>query len=175
MSCDIKKSAGTIAHPNNVIHQGEVTHLDRKWNRVRWPPSRGRSTKTQDQSRDTLPLQLMGKWLVERSAIARPGSRRSTMSPHSVSGAPSGMKSPTWMFCSSGMIRFALGQFSGNSSWSTQRAVYQPARCQPICTSHGQTLSGGASMSMAWLVTTCGLGTMSSPGRSSARSAGTEP
>ena len=67
------------------------------------------------------------------------------------------MKSPTWMSCNSGMIRLALGQLRGNSSLSTQRAVYQPARCQPICTSHGQTRSAGTSMVRAWLVTTCGL------------------
>ena len=61
MSCDIKKSAGTIAsHPNKVIHHGEVTHRDRKWNRVRWPPSIGRSTKAHDQSSDALSLQLSG-------------------------------------------------------------------------------------------------------------------
>ncbi len=45
--------------------------------------------------------------------MPRPGSRSSTMSPVLVSGAPSGMKSPSWMCCSSGMIRLALGQFSG--------------------------------------------------------------
>ena len=73
--------------------------------------------------------------------MARPGSSASTISPVLVSGAPSGMKSPSWMCCSSGMIRLALGQFSGNSSLSTQRAVYQPARCQPICTSQGHTYS----------------------------------
>jgi hypothetical protein len=46
---------------------------------------------------------------VECSANARCGSRRSTMKPHLVSGAPSGMKSPRLNLCNPGMIRFALG------------------------------------------------------------------
>ena len=71
------------------------------------------------------------------------------MSPHLVSGAPSGMKSPTLMFWSSGMMRLALGQLRGKSSRSTHRAVYHPARCQPICTSQGHTQTAGALMVMA--------------------------
>jgi hypothetical protein len=39
-----------------------------------------------------------------------------------------------------------LARFAGNSNLSTQRAVYQPPRCQPIWTSHGHTIAGGASM-----------------------------
>jgi hypothetical protein len=36
MSCDIKKSAGTISsQPASVNHQGAVTHRDRKRKRVR--------------------------------------------------------------------------------------------------------------------------------------------
>ena len=42
------------------------------------------------------------------------------------------------------MIRSALGRLSGKSRTSTQRGVYQPPRCQPTCTSHGQTCSAGA-------------------------------
>ena len=69
------------------------------------------------------------------AAIARPASSSSTKSPHLVSGAPSGMKSPTRMPCSSGTMRFALGQLRGKSSRSTQRAVVpassMPARASP--------------------------------------------
>jgi hypothetical protein len=68
---------------------------------------------------------------------------------HFVSGAPYGMNEPILMSCSSGMSRSALGQFAGKSRRSTQRAVYQPARCQPIWASHGQTDSAGASMVIA--------------------------
>ena len=69
----------------------------------------------------------------------------------------------------------ALGRLAGNSSRSTQRAVYQPPRCQPICTSHGHTRSGGAGMVTAWLVTTVGWSTSSSPGSIARRSARVDP
>ena len=68
-----------------------------------------------------------------------------------------------------------LGQLAGNSSRSTQRAVYQPPRCQPICTSHGHTRAGGAGMATAWLVTTVGRSTSSSPGSGRRRSARVDP
>jgi transposase len=103
------------------------------------------------------------------------GFSTSTYRPHSVSGAPSGMKVPMPMSWSSGRIRSVLGPLEGNSSRSTHRAVYQPARPHPIWTSHGQTADGGASMVIAWSVTTCGSLTMSSPGRLFVRSARVDP
>ena len=52
-------------------------------------------------------------------------------------------------FWSCGTIRVVLGPFAGNSSWSTQRQVYEPARAQPICTSHGHTAQAPAGGDLA--------------------------
>lgn len=97
MSRDIRKSAGTMrSQPPSVNHHGAVFHLDRNRKRVRWPPSIGAREKAQVQSSVALCRcrQLAGRWEVECSANDLCGSRRSTMKPHSVSGAPSGMKAP---------------------------------------------------------------------------------
>jgi hypothetical protein len=59
------------------------------------------------------------------------------------------MNVPTPMSCSSGMMRTAAGPLAGNNNRSTHRAVYQPPRPHPICTSHGQTAAGGASIVIA--------------------------
>ena len=47
------------------------------------------------------------------------------------------MKSPTSRCWSGVRIRFALGALAGNNRASTHRAVYQPPRCQPVCTTLG--------------------------------------
>jgi hypothetical protein len=128
MSRDIRASAGTMrSQPPRVNHHGVVFHLDRNRKRVRWPASIGVREKAQVQSSVALCFsrQLAGRWEVECSANALCGSRRSTMKPHLVSGAPSGMKPPRRISCSPGMTRFALGQFAGNGSLST------PASCVP--------------------------------------------
>ena len=85
------------------------------------------------------------------------------------------MNVPTAISCSSGTTRSALGPLAGKRTRSTHRAVYQPPRPQPICTSHGHTADGGASMVMAWSVCTTGSATTSSPGSRLLRSSRVDP
>jgi hypothetical protein len=47
---------------------------------------------------------------------------------------------------------------------SSQSQLYQPARSPPICTSQGQTLSGGAGRNVTIVAPPSGSGTSSSPG-----------
>ena len=140
------------SQPPWVNHHGAVIHRERNRKRVRRPPSIGVRAKAHDQSNVACAFSPAGRQMGSRMQCqgalrlealndqAALGFRRSV-----------GDEVAETDLLQSGMIRFALGQFAGNSSLSTQRAVYQPARCQPICTSHGQTASGGASMVMAGL------------------------
>lgn len=85
------------------------------------------------------------------------------------------MKVPTEMSCSSGTMRSALGPLAGNSNWSTHLVVYQAPRPQPICSNHGHTAAGGASIVIAWSVWTMAAGIRSSPGSAVSLSAAVDP
>jgi hypothetical protein len=175
---DITRSAGTTrARQPTTSGQGAACRRQRKTRRVCRPPSTAASAKAHVQSALAQPRtrQRRGRCVCERSTRHRPGSRISTTKPHSVSGGPSGTKSPTRRCCSSSTIWVALASLAGKSMRSTQRAVYQPARCQPICTSQGQTSSGGTRIVAACVTLIWGAVTSWSPGSEQRRSAGVAP
>jgi hypothetical protein len=76
-------------------------------------------------------------------------------------------RSPTWMCCHSGWMRVSLGI----PPWSRRSQLYQPARSQSICTSHGQTWDGGASIVAAIVAPRLPPGTRCAPGWGAATSA----
>ena len=111
--------------------------------------------------------------LVERNVRTSVGGtpRRATVkkeSPLSLSGT----RSPMDRFWNSGMIVLALRALIPRRSRSSQKGVYQPARCvgNPIWTSQGQTSSRGAQIVVARVACHFGCGTSSSPGSGLRRS-----
>lgn len=160
-----------------MSHHGAVRARQRKTRRVARPPSIGVNRKLQVQCSRATPRRRheSGKCVQDSRSRWSASATSRTTNPHSVSGAPSGTKSPTLSAWRSSRIRSALGRLAGKSRASTQRGVYQPPRCQPTWTSHGQTCSGGACSVAACVATTCGSRTSPSPGMASRRSAALEP
>lgn len=119
--------------------------------------------------------QRWGTWVVE-CRTSTWGACTASTTYRAVPGGPSGTVSPaTSSRVSLGSSTSELGRFAGKNTTSTQRGVYQPPRCHPICVSHGQTASGCEAIVMAWLVTAFGCITTLSPGNSVRRSARVEP
>lgn len=128
MSRDMTKSAGTTAAQQSArTHHGPVRARQRKRNRVAVRSSSGSRMKAHVQLIHAPPArQLNGRWEVDRRTRCAGAYSRWTTKPHSVLGGPSGMKSPTSRLCHSGTMRSTLARLAGNSSRSTQRAVYHP-------------------------------------------------